>query len=314
MKDLISVVTPVYGNKILVEKLYKAILVSMSKIDVDYEIIMVNDCCPYGSGEEIERLAKLDNKIKFIDLSRNFGQHIAIKAGIDNAKGDYIIVMDCDLQDNPEDIPRFYKKIKEGYDVVFGERIARQDNIVKKLHSWAFRLLYKQLSDFYIEKKVGTYSMITKEVASQISLINTKNFEYGGALLYLGFKKAYIPIKKEERKIGTSGYNFYKGIKLALGSIIQNSNKPLVFAVYCSFAMLIFSFIFVLKLVYDKISHHTTLMGWTSLMVSIFFIAGLLFAYLALLGLYVGNIFQETKSRPVYTIKKKLNLKQIIKK
>ena len=314
MKDLISVVTPVYGNKILVEKLYKAILVSMSKIDVDYEIIMVNDCCPYGSGEEIERLAKLDNKIKFIDLSRNFGQHIAIKAGIDNAKGDYIIVMDCDLQDNPEDIPRFYKKIKEGYYVVFGERIARQDNIVKKLHSWAFRLLYKQLSDFYIEKKVGTYSMITKEVASQLSLINTKNFEYGGALTYLGFKKAYIPIKKEERKIGTSGYSFYKGIKLALGSIIQNSNKPLVFAVYCSFAMFIFSFIFVLKLVYDKISHHTTLMGWTSLMVSIFFIAGLLFAYLALLGLYVGNIFQETKSRPVYTIKKKLNLKQIIKK
>ncbi len=314
MKDLISVVTPVYGNKLLVEKLYKAILASMSKIDVDYEIIMVNDCCPYGSGEEIERLAGIDDKIKFIDLSRNFGQHMAIKAGIDNAKGDYIIVMDCDLQDNPEDIPRFYKKIKEGYDIVFGERIARQDNIVKKLSSWAFRLLYKQLSDFYIEKKVGTYSMITKEVASQLSLINTKNFEYGGALTYLGFKKAYIPIKKEERKIGTSGYNFYKGIKLALGSIIQNSNKPLVFAVYCSFTMFIFSFIFVLKLVYDKISHHTTLMGWTSLMVSIFFIAGLLFAYLALLGLYVGNIFQETKSRPVYTIKKKLNLKQIIKK
>ncbi len=307
-KDMLSIVSPIYGSKDLVKLLYEKLTEVLTKMDVDYEIIFVNDACPKGSGEEIERIAKLDSKLKFIDLARNFGQHIAIKAGIDNAKGDYVIIMDCDLQDNPEDIPKFYEKIKEGYDIVFGERITRHDNIIKKFYSEAFRAVLIHLSDFYIERRVGTYSIITKDVASQISCINTKNFEYGGAILYLGFKRGYVPIEKEERNIGKSGYNFYKGMKLALASLIQNSNKPLVFAVYCSFLMFIFSFLFIIKLIYDKIVNHTILLGWTSLMVSIFFIAGLLFAYLALLGLYIGGIFKETKDRPLYVIKRKINL------
>ena len=120
-KDLISVVIPVYGDKRLVRILYSRLIENLSKLDVDFEIIMVCDACPYGSADEIQKLALEDNRVKFIDLQRNFGQHIAIKAGIDAANGDYTMVMDCDLQDNPQDIPRFYNKIKEcNCDVIFG--------------------------------------------------------------------------------------------------------------------------------------------------------------------------------------------------
>ena len=307
-KELISVVIPVYGDKKLVNLLYKALLESFENIDADFEIIMVNDACPYGSGQEIEEIALIDNRVKFIDLSRNFGQHYAIKAGIDHASGDWLVVMDCDLQDNPKEIANFYQKAKEGHDVVFGIRAKRDDTFFKTGLSKLFRLSAQFMKGASAGYDHGNYSIISKKVIDKFKNINDYNFNYCTVMDFLGFSPVYINIEKEKRAEGESGYNIIKGIDLALKSIIAVSNKPLVFAAYSSFCMFILSFIFAVKLFVDYFISGDKLLGWTSIMVSIFFIAGLIFVYLAILGLYVGGIFNEVKKRPLYVVKKKINV------
>lgn len=307
-KELISVVIPVYGDKKLVNLLYKELLESFENIDADFEIIMVNDACPYGSGQEIEKIALIDNRVKFIDLSRNFGQHYAIKAGIDHASGDWLVVMDCDLQDNPKEIANFYQKAKEGHDVVFGIRAKRDDTFFKIALSKLFRLSAQLMKETSAGYDHGNYSIISKKVIDKFKNINDYNFNYCTVMDFLGFSPVYINIEKEKRAEGKSGYNIIKGIDLALKSIIAVSNRPLVFAAYSSFCMFILSFIFAVKLFLDYFMSGDKLLGWTSIMVSIFFIAGLIFVYLAILGLYVGGIFNEVKKRPLYVIKKKINV------
>lgn len=306
-KELLSIVIPVYGEKKLVKMLYDKLLESLSTLNMNFEIIMVNDACPYGSGEEIEKLALKDKRVKFIDLSRNFGQHYAIKAGVDNSQGDWVVIMDCDLQDNPEDIPRFYEKAKEGYDIVFGERKERIDSTFKKFLSKAYSIVANKLTQFHYTQTIGNFSMISKKVAQEIMKINNYNFAYYSIVNWLGFKVGYVDIKKEERAAGKSNYSLYKGLKLAADSIISSSNRPLVFAAYCAFVLFLLCIFFIVKLFIDYYLLNKQLLGWTSIMVSIFFIGGLIFAYLGILGLYIGGIFQEVKHRSLYVIKKKIN-------
>ncbi len=308
-KDFISVITPVYGEKELVSALYKEITKVISGIEVDYEIIMVNDACPFGSGEEIEKLARADKHVKFIDLSRNFGQHNAIKAGLDYSNGDYAIIMDCDLQDNPKYIIDFYNKIKTNdYDIIFGKIKNRDDNIVKKAASTIFNYINKKIGNFAQSEKTSNFSIISKNVISKIKSINNYAFSYPSILNWLGFKMGFIDVYKGSRVFGKSKYNLFKSMKLALSILVSNSNKPLMFAVFCSFFFLTCCFIFILKLLFDYYTKGIPIIGWTSLMVSIFLIGGLLFAYLALLGLYIGNIFAEVKKRPLYVVKKTMNI------
>lgn len=310
-KDLISIVSPVYGDRRNVSLLYSELVNVLSNMDVEYEIILVNDCCPYGSGEEIEKIAKQDNHVKFIDLSRNFGQHNAIKAGLDYAKGDWTVVMDCDLQDNPQDIIKFYQEAKKGYDVVWGIRTKRKDSLLKLLLSKTYQTVEKNLSNYVTNYDHGNFSMISKKVLNEFKLINNHNFNYCTVIHYLGFKTSFIEIEKCKRAEGKSGYNFVKGVRLALKSIIANSNKPLMFATYCSLLMFSFSIIFIIKLLIDYYVYNNKLLGWTSIMVSIFFIGGLIFAYLAILGLYIGGVFKEVKHKPLYVVSKTMNLEEI---
>ena len=307
-RDLISVVIPVYGDKVLVSALYNALILTFDKMDVDFEILMVNDNCPYGSGEEILKLALEDKRLKFIDFSKNYGQHNAIKAGIDHCSGDYLVVMDCDLQDNPEDIIRFYSEAKKGYDIVFGDRAERNDSTVKRFLSKAFNVLTRILMENSTNRSFGNFSIINKKIINELKKIHSAQFEYVSTTFSLGFNTSFIEITKEERQVGKSSYNIIKGIKLALITIGLNSTKPLSFAIACSVIMFLFSFAFLVKLVIAYSAYSEPLLGWTSLMVSIFFIAGFLFAYLAILGLYIAQIVNNVKGRPLYCIKNKVNL------
>lgn len=307
-KDLISIVSPFYGNKELVNLLYNRVVEQLSRMDVDYEMVFVNDACPYGSGEEIEKLALKDKRVKLVDLSRNFGQHYAIKAGLDYANGDWVIVMDCDLQDNPEDIPRFYAKAKEGYDIVIGIRKKRKEGLLKKLYSNIAHKLSEILSEYSIKPGQGNFSIVSKKVLEELKKCNEQNFIYVSIITWLGFKTGTIDIEQEKRAGGKSGYNFIKGLKLFFYLLISNSNKPLIFAAFCAFLMFILSFVFVIKLIFDYYALGHRLLGWTSLMTSLFFIGGLLFAYLSILGLYIGQIAKGTRKRPLYAVRQTINL------
>lgn len=310
-KELISVVIPVYGNKELVKTLYDRLLEAFAKIDVNFEILEVCDACPYGSAEEIKKLAKVDNRVKLIELNRNFGQHIAIKAGIDYANGDYVVIMDCDLQDNPEDIIRFYEKIKEtSVDIVIGSRTARQEAFLKKLYSKVAHILINNLSEVKTNenKDTGNFSIFNRKVLNELKTKNEPYFVFGTIIAWAGFSVEYVNVEQEKRATGKSGYNFIKGLNLLKRVIVNNSNKPLIFAGFCAFIMFFFCMLFILKLIIGYVFFNQRLLGWTSMMMSLFFIAGLLFAYLGLLGVYVGQIFKISQGRPLYTIKTKVNL------
>ncbi len=310
IKDLISVIIPVYGDRLLVKMLYDRLNEETSKINADFEYIMVCDCCPYGSGSEIEKIALKDKRVKYIDLMKNSGQHLAIKAGIDYAQGDYAVVMDCDLQDNPKEIKRFYEKIKEcGADVVFGIRTKRKESFLKKFYSKAANGLYSlfEKNNNENDKQCGNFSIFNKSVIEQLKLINEAYFAFSAVINALGYSKDYIDIEQEARPVGKSAYNFFKGLKLFIQLVVNNSNKPLLFAAYCSFIMFVFCFIFILKLFFDYFFLGSRLLGWTSLMSAIFFIGGLIFAYLGLLGIYIGQIFKLSQKRPLYTVRKKIN-------
>ena len=310
-RDLISVVIPVYGDKKLVKILYEKLVSVFSRMPVDYEIIEVCDACPYGSADEIRKLAKKDKKVKFINLSRNFGQHLAIKAGLDYASGDYTVVMDCDLQDNPEDIVRLYEKIKTTkVDVVFGEREKREDSFFKRICSKAAQYLIYGLSDFSHcdARDLGNLSIFSKNVLNVLKEDTEPYFVFTYIILSSGFEVDYITISQEQRMLGKSGYNFFKGARLFCEALTSNSNKPLIFAGMCSFLMFVFCGLFILKLLFDYFVFGQRLLGWTSIMISIFFIAALLFAYLGILGVYIGQIFKMSQGRKIYMIKEKANL------
>ncbi len=307
-RTLISVVSPIYGDKRNVKLLYDAICNTLNNKDFDYEIIMVNDCCPYGSGEEIEKIAETDKRVKFIDLSRNFGQHNAIKAGVDFSKGDFVVVMDCDLQDNPDDILAMYQKIQEGYDIVFGIRKERVDKLSKKLISKSFRFVERYLSEYVSKYDHGNFSIITKQVADEFKKINNVNFNYRTILYYLGFKTGYVDIIKNKRAEGKSTYNIIKGFKLAVRRIIANSNKPLLFGLPIIIILFFASAFFGIRIIIDlilKLSSHFDLM-----MFSIYFSALLIISYLTVISIYIGGIFSEVKQKPLYVVKRTMNIKE----
>ena len=269
---------------------------------------MVNDCCPYGSGEEIEKLANIDKKVKFIDLSRNFGQHNAIKAGVDFSEGDFVVVMDCDLQDNPDDILVMYQTIQEGYDIVFGIRKERVDKLSKKLISKSFRLVERYLSEYVSKYDHGNFSIITKQVANEFKKINNVNFNYRTILYYLGFKTGYVDIIKNKRAEGKSTYNLIKGFKLAVKRIIANSNKPLLFGLPVIALLFFASAFFGIRIITDlifKLSLHFDL-----IMFSIYFVVLLIISYLTVISIYIGGIFSEVKQKPLYVVKKTMNIKE----
>lgn len=310
-RDLISVVIPVYGDKKLVKILYEKLVSAFSRMPVDYEIIEVCDACPYGSADEIRKLAKKDKRVKFINLSRNFGQHLAIKAGLDYASGDYTVVMDCDLQDNPEDIVRLYEKIKKSkVDVVYGEREKRDDNFMKKLYSKIAHFLIYNLSDagYPNVQDISNFSIFNKKVLQTLQACNEHYFVFAYVIFYSGFSMDFIKISQKKRAAGRSGYNFFRGLNFFKNALVSNSNKPLIFAGMCSFLMFVFCGLFILKLLFDYFVFGQRLLGWTSIMISIFFIAALLFAYLGILGVYIGQIFKMSQGRKIYVIKEKINL------
>ncbi|MFA6403657.1 MAG: glycosyltransferase family 2 protein [Salinivirgaceae bacterium] len=305
----ISVITPVYGCKTCLYELYIRLKQTLDKLSPDFEIIMVNDASPDGSWETILELGQKDQRVKGINLSRNFGQHYAITAGLNHAKGDWCIVMDCDLQDQPEEIENLYKKVLEGYDVVFGLRHERKDKFFKKISSYLFLQVYNLFVDDKLpDTKSSNFSIISKKVIQAYNGLSEQYITYGLIIRWLGFKTESINIEHSKRPYGKSTYSFSKSVTHAINSIVSQSNKLLIISIKFVFILSLLSLITGIYLIIDHLFFKVTYPGWTSTMVSLFFVAGLLFANLGLIGLYIGKIFDETKRRPSYIISDKINL------
>jgi len=303
----ISVVTPVYGCCSSLTNLYDRLKDTLVTISDDFEIIMINDASPDDSWEVIKELAAQDKRVKGINLSRNFGQHKAITAGLDHAEGDWVVVMDCDLQDQPEEIIKLYNKAQEGYDVVFGQRIGRQDSRKKRWASRLFISVYDYLSDSNTDPTIGNFSIISKKVVKNFRKMGEQHHPYSFFVIWLGFKRTNVEVEHAKRDLGSSSYNFRKLVNLAIDNIVSQSNKPLKMSIKFGFALSFLSALYALYIVIKYFATDAMVPGWTSVMVSIYFVAGLLFANLGFIGLYIGKIFDETKGRPIYIVDEIIN-------
>ena len=298
----ISIITPVYGCCKSINNLYERLNKSLSIITENFEIIMINDSSPDNAWEAIKELAKKDDRVKGINLSRNFGQHKAVTAGLDYAKGDWIVVMDCDLQDQPEEIIKLYNKALEGYDIVFGKKTERKDSFLKKLGSKIFFKVYDYFTDSKVDSTVGNFSIISKKVLNTLKVMKEQTKAYPLFVNWVGFKKTEVLINHAQREEGKSSYNMRRLINLAIDNIVSQSNKPLKLSIKFGFILSFFSLLYGSWLILRYFMFSIPVEGWTSVMVSIYFIGGLLFANMGILGLYIGKIFDETKNRPIYII------------
>lgn len=306
----ISIVIPAYRCAECLEELYRQLKATLETIDPDFEIIMVNDASPSYDWDVIRTLAQADPRVKGINLSRNFGQHHAITAGVDYTRGDWVVVMDGDLQDQPHEILKLYNKAREGFDVVFGRRVDRKDSFFKILCSRAFGWFYNFLSNIKVDTTTGNFSMVSRQVVRNYLKLRESSRSYGMSILWCGFKVGYVPIDHGDRFAGKTSYNLRRSIHLAIESISSQSNKPLRMSINAGFLMSALSFLFALVIVLRKLLWGIPVSGWASMIVSLYFIGGLLMANLGIIGLYLGKVFDETKGRPIYIVRDVVNLEE----
>lgn len=301
---LVSIVIPVYKGEHFIDTLVNQLIKECSKISNEFEIILVDDCGPDKSWEKILENCKKDLRIKGIQLSRNFGQHHAITAGLDHSKGEWVFVMDCDLQDQPSEISKLYTKAIEGYDVVLAGRYNRQDSFFKKIFSKYF---YKTLSFLIgtdIDASVGNYGIYNRKVINAIVSMRENIRFFPMLVKWVGFKTCVIEVKHVARTIGKSTYSLNALMKLALSIMLAFSDKPLRLMVKFGIIVSTFAFVFAIYNVIKYFSGIIFISGFASLIVSIWFLSGLTISAIGVVGLYIGRIFEQTKQRPIYIVNK----------
>ncbi|MDP2175494.1 MAG: glycosyltransferase family 2 protein [Bacteroidota bacterium] len=303
----LSIISPVYKAYNIIDELIMRIINSVEPITPDYEIILVDDACPENSWEKIELLAKNNSKIKGIKLSRNFGQHYAITAGLDHAIGDWVVVMDCDLQDQPEEINKLYNKALEGFDIVLAQRNNRKDTILKRTYSKLFYRTLGYLTGSDQDEAIANFGIYSMKAVDEIVKMRESIRYFPTMVKWVGFKTAKVPVEHADRKEGKSSYNFKRMLNLALDIILAFSDKPLRLTIKLGFYISIIAILMALYTLLKWMSGGIVVIGYASLITSIWFLSGCILITLGVVGLYVGKTFEGVKKRPLYIIEKKIN-------
>lgn len=246
---LLSVVTPVYGCRTCLAELSRRLFAVGEQLGVRMEIVLVNDASPDGAWASIRALAEANPHIVGVNLFRNYGQHFAITAGLEHASGDWVAVMDCDLQDVPEELSKLYRTaVDEGYDAVFGRRVTRADSRRKKLASHLFHTTMKLLSGVKSDPAVANYSVISRPVVDAVMSLGERHRSYGLLVSIVGPKTAFVDIAHGPRQEGRSGYGLAKQIRLALDVIVSHTTRPLLFSAVLGFILAGISLLAILSL------------------------------------------------------------------
>jgi len=304
----ISIVSPVYRAESIVPLLVSEIQREVETITNNYEIILVEDGSPDNSWEAIKREAAKNKRVKGIRLSRNFGQHYAITAGLDFANGDWTVVIDCDLQDSPSEIPNLFNKALEGHKIILARREVRNDTFKKKLSS---RLFYKTLTfltGVQQDATIANFGIYHKDVILTIRKMREPFRNFAAIVKWVGFSPITINVKHSKRVEGKSTYNLTKLMKLAVDTILAYSNKPLYYIVGLGFFVSLLAFIYSLVVLIKYFTGGIGVMGYTSLILSIWIVGGLVIMFLGIVGLYIGKMFEGIKNRPIYIINETENI------
>ena len=300
---LISIVSPVYRAENLLDELVRRIQTSVESITAEYEIILVDDRGPDNSWARIEAQAARDPRVRGVRLSRNFGQHKAITAGLEQASGEWVVVMDCDLQDQPEEIPGLYQYARqERYDMVFARRVERQDSWFKRMGSRSFYRVLSYLTETHQDPAIANFGIYHRKVVDAVLSMRESIRYFPTMVRWVGFRAGGLAVKHAERSEGASSYNLRRLINLALDIILAYSDKPLRLAVKLGMAISGAAFLMVLITLVRYLLGHKWEPGYISIIVSIWFFAGLLLSVLGMVGLYIGKTFEQVKNRPIYLV------------
>ena len=302
----ISVVSPCYGAPTLLRQLVEQITETVSKLTDSYEIILVEDCSPDNSREIIRDICANDTHVKGVFLSRNFGQQSALNAGYDVAQGNYVVTLDCDLQNPPSQIRDLYLKAKEGYDIVYATRQNRPDTYFMTKGSQVFNSLMGFLTDTQQDKAVAEFAIFSHKVIDAMAQMGDYRRYYPLMTQWVGFKTAKVDVEHAVRTDGKkSSYSIKKRIELAVSTAVSFSTKPMVFTVG-----VILLIIAAIVLVIKTMCMDEEISGWITLFVSMWFIAGILIMIVGIIAVYIGSIFDEVKHRPTYLVSEKLNFEK----
>lgn len=302
----ISVVSPIYRAENIVEKLVDEIQKVMEPLNVTYEIILVDDRSPDNSWQVMKQLSSNFPEVKSIRLSRNFGQHPAIMAGLSFAAGDWIVVMDCDLQDQPKEIKRMYTKAIEGYDMVLAKRQKRKDGFFKKMSSIFFYSVFNYFSGISVNSEIANFGIYNRKVINSIIQINDYIKFFPLFVKWVGFRSFELEVEHNEREEGKSSYSLKKLISLALDTILSFSDKPLKIFTILGFSISMIAFLFGCYFMFGALTGRITEPGFSSLIISIWFLSGIIISTIGVVGIYLGKTFNQVKNRPIFIIDEKI--------
>ncbi len=302
-----SVVAPVYNEEGNLQALYDRLRPVLTQMAGEsWEIVLIDDGSRDGSWREIERLNALDARVVGLRFSRNFGHHLALTAGLDATRGQRVVTMDSDLQDQPEELPKLAAKMDEGFDLVYATRISRQHSAGKQWTSRLFLHLLNTMSDVPHEITGAVFRMMSRRFVDQLCRLRERHRLFTGLTAWLGFKQTTVEVIHGERHAGETKYTLGKMLKLALDSITSFSAKPLYYVMYLGLAISAIAVLFALYTVirYFVIGYAT--LGYASVMTAVTFLGGLILMVLGVMGQYVGRIFEEQKGRPIYILEQAL--------
>jgi dolichol-phosphate mannosyltransferase len=298
----LAVVVPVFNAEACLDELYRRLIDSVSTVTDDFELIFIEDGGADNSWERIAMFARGDPRVKGLQFSRNFGQHYGIAAGLDHCDADWIVIMDCDLQDPPEAIPALLERALEGFDVVLARRLRRNEPWSRQFMSTLFARVFEGVTGRRYDPRVGAFRILSRRVVLAYRQFREKTRLLGGAIDWLGFPTSAIDVEQAPRFAGTSSYSFAKLLRLALDGIIAYSDRPLRLSIRLGIFTCALSLLLGLGLIVFSLVGNRPVPGWTTVIVSIYFIGGVIIINLGLIGAYIGKIFEETKDRPPYVI------------
>ncbi len=299
----LSIVVPVYNEEKNIRLMYDRLVSSILKITSNFEIIYVNDGSKDNSFLELVKLSNEDERVKYINFSRNFGHQIAVTAGLDYSKGAAVVIIDGDLQDPPEVIPEMYAKHKEGFEVVYGQRLKRKgDNFFKKITAKYFYRILKKITSINIPLDTGDFRLIDQKIVKDLKNMPEQNKFLRGQIAWLGYRQTSVFFERDERKFGETGYPFSKMLKFALDGITGFSDVPLQFVTKTGIFISFISFLVILYAIFSHFILERTITGWTSLIISSMFIGGVQLISVGIIGEYISRINKNVQNRPLYII------------
>ncbi|MFO0612720.1 MAG: glycosyltransferase family 2 protein [Polyangiaceae bacterium] len=301
-----SIVLPVFNEEGVIEQLHGRLTAALQGIGRTYEVIFVDDGSRDTSFAKLKALQATDVNVRVIRFSRNFGHHMAITAGMDASRGECVVLMDSDLQDQPEEIPKLLAKFDEGFDVVFGIRTGKKHGLFKRMGSWGFVKVMNAIVGDGGSINTHIFRLIRRNVVDVVNSCREHSRFIVGLVSWAGFDQIGVPVEHGKRYAGETKYRFFGMVRLALTSMTNFSQVPLQLASWMGFGASLVSVVFAIWIIVRKFVYNTAAAGWTSTMVVIVFIGGVQLLCIGILGEYLGRLFSGVQNRPLYVVAKKL--------